>query len=376
MKKNEKNGFIAMLVLSVVVVVVFTLGYGVINMMGTNSILILNEKRIVAEIGEEVNFNVEDILDSPNGDIKKNATIRIGGMESMDEAGSITLNTEKYSVGEYVGNIKYNEESVEFVFKIQDTTPPAHTNYRDVIVIEQSALGVELEKYFDVHDFSSYEVTIENEENVNFDIVGSYSIEVKAVDKYENSDNRKCAINVVSTSYAYRYGVTEMKDGSKPESSGMAAYRIEQENNKVDDSENDEYIAQRIAEIQKENESSSSANKKEDTKENNGSNQTANTDKDSGTSGNQNTNTNDNSNTTNKEPVPPTPQQPEAVEPAPIAPDPGADKVGNTGVWHTSWINAWSYAQSLRWDVNSQWYSKNYDIWNVNGYGYTVNFKR
>lgn len=356
--------------LSIFGILIFSVLYGFMNLVPSNDSLILKRDQLLLELGETYELKVADVLDNPNRDIQTKAKLQIGDVTSKNKDDKLILNTKAYSVGSYLGKVTYQNELLEFTFKIEDTQAPKFKKFEDKIVIEQSALDVDLKNYFDVKDYSPFKVTIENEKDIKLDSVGVYATTLVAKDNHGNSEEKKVSIKVVSLKDAAKYGVTAMKNGKKPMSEAMIAYQTS-----LNDNFKDSDISMAFDQTKLDAFMSSDMYKQLETNRINISKEGI----DSQDSWGNNTSNLPNTKPEEAKPAPTPEPQPEIpapeIPPAPEPEDLGQDKVGNTGVWHGTWNAAFGYAQGLRWNVYSQWFGHNYTILYYAGYGYTVNFK-
>lgn len=123
---------------------------------------------------------------------------------------------EPVAVGSYTMKIEYDEEQepIQLVVEIKDTTAPEFVDFKDEIKIEQNARDVELKDYFKAKDLS--EVTIAVKGEVDLTKTGTYEVTVIAADEYDNKAEKAAKVVVVSSKEAEKGELTETVDGKTP----------------------------------------------------------------------------------------------------------------------------------------------------------------
>ncbi|MDF9837048.1 MULTISPECIES: hypothetical protein [unclassified Breznakia] len=166
----------------------------------------LRKKEFVFEFGLSYSYNKEDYIKADK-EILEKTKVMINGID-LDEPRK-DLNTtiegwlELYPVKEYKGIATYKDQTLEFIVKIEDTTPPEFNNFQEEVEIKHGS-DDHIENMFQASDYSEVKIII-NIAGDEFDIqatdfanmeVGEYDIIVIAVDSYNNRIKKQSRIIV------------------------------------------------------------------------------------------------------------------------------------------------------------------------------------
>ena len=129
-----------------------------------------------------------------------------------------TKDKEFLDVGKYDVTLTYDQDDIVVNFEVKDTTAPRFDRFKNEIIIEKDAdMNVDdFKKFFEIFDFSDFELFIETS-NVDFHRVGTYPMQVTAIDKYGNETTKIVNVVVISTEEAEETGnLTAFADGRIP----------------------------------------------------------------------------------------------------------------------------------------------------------------
>lgn len=185
----------------------------------------LEEDTIYVELGgkNKEYLNVEDFVGEamPESEMKKvEATVDL-----------FKDNKGKVKAGTYEVVFKYKpisflpEKTSRGYLVIEDTTSPVISVDTDQIYIEENAVGVDIEKYLMVNDYSPYELDM-NTKSVNYGKAGKYTVEIRATDTAGNETKAKITLNIVTSRSLWEgeVALTPYANGDTPVSKETQGY--------------------------------------------------------------------------------------------------------------------------------------------------------
>lgn len=180
------------------------------------------------ELGDKVYLEADAFLKNKDPDVLSKTALRSDLMTNdaefdFDEATRevVSENKDWLEVGTYRVQLKCEDEIENVEFKVKDTKAPVIKNLQKEINIEVNSeiKPDEFKKFFDVRDFSDYDLDIDLS-NVDIRHVGTYPMLVRAADIYGNKTQVIVDVNVVSTEEAEETGnLTAFVSGEIPVSS-------------------------------------------------------------------------------------------------------------------------------------------------------------
>ncbi|MDF9837057.1 MULTISPECIES: hypothetical protein [unclassified Breznakia] len=165
----------------------------------------LKQDEFIVEFGMSYSYNKADYIKADK-EILEKTKVTING-EDLDNPPVLDTTFEQwleiYAVGEYEGVATYNNQTLRFTVKIEDTTPPEWFYFPAEIEIEKGSYD-HVQMLFKATDYSGVRIVINNlsdESNKNdLDFanmeVGEYEIDVIAMDKYGNKISERSKVVV------------------------------------------------------------------------------------------------------------------------------------------------------------------------------------
>lgn len=190
MKKKVILG-ITLIILALYIIV------GVIFLKNKDTLKV-KETVFTFELGEKVPFEVKYYLsDKTSKKVIDASDIKLKNVYSLNQDNNElkTDGIDYLNVGTYDVIISYKNKNVSFAIKVEDTTKPEFTNFKDEIVLEQNSLDVDLTKFFEAEDLT--DVTIIVDSNYDLSTPGEYTINVKAADQHDNTITKESKIKVI-----------------------------------------------------------------------------------------------------------------------------------------------------------------------------------
>ncbi len=132
---------------------------------------------VFLEIGDTVSKDLLDYLELPDDFPVDKITI------TKDK----DFNNLKTSIGDYGVTYEYNGQTINLVFDVKDTTAPSLAKTRDILLFENQSIG-DISEYLDVEDKTDVKLDI-NDQYVQYDTPGEYSVTVTATDSSGNSSD-------------------------------------------------------------------------------------------------------------------------------------------------------------------------------------------
>lgn len=125
----------------------------------------------------------------------------------------IDLSKVKDEVGTYTARVKYSklflnyEDTIQV--QIEDTTPPEFVKTVETIELNEEDSSLNLEDYIQIEDKSECKLVYDLSQ-IQFHVVGTYVIDVQAVDVYENSSSIQVQVQISSDSQSEQSQQTTM----------------------------------------------------------------------------------------------------------------------------------------------------------------------
>lgn len=157
----------------------------------------LKEEAFVFEYGYSYSYDKSSYIDADKEVLDK-TIVMING-EDIDNPPTYDLSEEQwldiYDVGTYKGVATYEDEKVEFIVEIKDTTKPEFISFHNEITVKVNDENVEFESYFYAGDLSDVTLSVDTSD-VDLSKVGSYEITVVAEDVHGNKTEKTSKITV------------------------------------------------------------------------------------------------------------------------------------------------------------------------------------
>ena len=145
----------------------------------------IKSENFVYEYGEKVSTDLE-------------AYFKVLDKERIDEVQfNLELpNEENISIGEYVGNLKWRNKTIEFTVVVKDTVAPEIKLKLEKVGIDYGESFNPIDNIVYVRDIIDGDVKYEVEGNVNPEKAGDYTIKVVTADKNGNATEKTFIVNV------------------------------------------------------------------------------------------------------------------------------------------------------------------------------------
>lgn len=221
---------------SVLVVLIVAIICGTVYFMNQDKDkLIIKSETITMELGEEVKLKPSNFLSDEMEKQDVNATVLKTDLMTdkekytFDEKKLTVISKDKkyLEVGKYEINLRLNDEKAKVTLEVKDTTKPTFKDLKKEIKVEQNAKDVDFTKYFKVEDLSKVTVKVDAKK-VDLSKTGEYALTVTATDEYKNKAKVEVKVIVVSLEEAEKGNVSEMTDGTKPQSEALTQKQEEQ----------------------------------------------------------------------------------------------------------------------------------------------------
>lgn len=175
----------------------------------------LKENVFTFELGDKVSFTPKDFLDEATSKkIKENAELKFKNeyLVSIDNNELKTIDSDYLKVGIYEILLNYEEKTVSFEIKVEDTTPPEFIDFKEEIVLEQNAKDVDLTTFYDAEDLSGVSIVVESDYDITK--IGEYNATIKAVDSYKNVLSKQAKIKIISNEDITESNLTKNLQGT------------------------------------------------------------------------------------------------------------------------------------------------------------------
>ncbi|MDQ0363100.1 immunoglobulin-like domain-containing protein [Breznakia pachnodae] len=177
--------------------VIAAVTFAVYTAVTPNNKLKLKEESFVFEYGYSYSYEKSYYIDADK-EILDKITVKING-EDIDNPATYDLSEEQwldiYDVGTYKGVATYEDEKVEFLVEIKDTTKPEFISFNKEITVKVNDEKVEFESYFYAGDLSDVTLSVDTSD-VDLSKAGSYEITVVAEDEYGNKTEKTATVIV------------------------------------------------------------------------------------------------------------------------------------------------------------------------------------
>lgn len=222
--------------IAAILIFAFFLVVGIVYIIQENKEkLFIKQEVVTVELGNAVSIRPSDYLsDEMSEENKSHITIESTLLTDSelyivdDEKQTVVSKDKEYlEVGSYKIIFTLGKEVKELIIDVKDTNAPAFIALRNEIKVEQNAEAVDFAKYFEAEDLSEVTILVDDK-NVDLASVGEYEATVTAQDTYENKIVETIKVIVVSMEEAQTNGVSEMVDGTIPQSEALKK-KIEEE---------------------------------------------------------------------------------------------------------------------------------------------------
>lgn len=189
-----KKKFIIGIIIGVIVILSLV-GFIILKNKDT---LKVKETVFTFEMGEKVPFESKYYLqDSMSKKVIDGSEIKFKNSYSINQDNNElkTEGMEYLNAGTYDVIINYKNKSVSFAIKVEDTTKPEFEDFKEVIILEQNSLNVDLTKFFKAKDLT--DVTIVVSSDYDLSKVGEYIVTVRATDQHNNTETKESKIKVI-----------------------------------------------------------------------------------------------------------------------------------------------------------------------------------
>lgn len=167
------------------------------------------EKNVSANVLKEVTIELGDtVILAPSVFVENSDSIAIENVKIKSvlqkseeyayyDTGMVVSKGKQYlDVGTYEIELTYKEKTYTSQLIIKDSTPPTFTNYSETVSVERGQTKT-AEQLFKAQDLSSFTVSFESENDIDFNKTGSYSTAIIAEDEYGNKTTKPLTIKVV-----------------------------------------------------------------------------------------------------------------------------------------------------------------------------------
>lgn len=190
-------------ILILAIILIFSLFYFLLKEK-TITLKLKNEKNIVVEYGQEVHYNLEDLIDTSDfskeeiKDIKKQTKIKDN---IKNEEG------KNYpSVGKYKVQIQYDDQILSKIIVVQDTMKPEFNDVQEV-TITINTQNYDYASVIKATDLSKVTVSFDTS-NINIAKAGDYQMNAIAKDASGNEASKTITVHVVNNNYGIDGNVT------------------------------------------------------------------------------------------------------------------------------------------------------------------------
>lgn len=157
----------------------------------------LKKETFVYEYGEQYSFDAKEYIKADKKVLKdtkieiQNKNVKVCPKDAECDAFVLT---DVYQVGKYKGTATYQDEKLEFIVEIKDTTKPTFEDFQDKVEVAKYFDG-DLVTNFKATDLSEVVVTVDTKD-VDFSTSGDYKAKAIATDKYKNKITKEFTIIV------------------------------------------------------------------------------------------------------------------------------------------------------------------------------------
>lgn len=155
--------------------------------------ILLKEDIFTLEYGQPINTEAKEYLNTEKMEEK------IVSATTMDTSAIKNEEEKEYPmIGEYKIFFQYEEEKVEAILKVQDTTKPVFKDFKEILEVVKDCVPEKgaLEKNFTAEDLSEVKISL-NVENVDYAKAGDYKVTVLAKDSAGNEEAKETILKVV-----------------------------------------------------------------------------------------------------------------------------------------------------------------------------------
>lgn len=189
----------------IIIILAFILIVGVVyyyNKQDDSTVLTLLDDIIEVEYGNAISLDAKDYVDTKQVDEEIISSIQVTTdainetQTTTNENGEDIISEYDYPpVGEYTITLSYKKEQAFITVNVVDTTAPTFDNVEGTYTLEKGS-SIDLSN-ISTTDLSDVTISI-NDENVDYDNVGSYKATIIATDLYENKIEVEITIEIVS----------------------------------------------------------------------------------------------------------------------------------------------------------------------------------
>ena len=150
-----------------------------------SSFKVVTKNDVISEFGEDIDYS--ELYDQDKSD----KGVKVKEVKNFDQN---LIGDQKIDVV-FQKDSKTKTEKITVIVK--DTIKPEFIDFKDEIVIEQSAENVKLEDYFIAKDKAEVKITVEGKVDLNK--AGKYDVKVTAEDANNNKTDAKSCVVVVAS---------------------------------------------------------------------------------------------------------------------------------------------------------------------------------
>ncbi|MCD7807927.1 MAG: SH3 domain-containing protein [Erysipelotrichaceae bacterium] len=186
----------------IILAIILIIGIVYYSKEDESSVLVLLNDTIEVEYGNTISLEAKDYIDTKQIDEEIISSIQVT-TDAINETQTTTNEdgediVSKYDyppVGEYTVTISYKQEQAFVNVNVVDTTAPIFDNVDSTYTLEKGS-NMDLSN-ISTSDLSDVTISI-NDENVDYENVGSYKATIIATDSYENKTEVEITIEIVT----------------------------------------------------------------------------------------------------------------------------------------------------------------------------------